>query len=121
MIKFVVMLKKKAGMTRSEFIEYYENHHAKLVKENIPSLREYRRNYVQQESVFISGTDSPTSSAEFDVVSELWFDDMVGYQAMNTAMADPAIGQLLNGDAENLFDGSYTVAFLVDEKISNAA
>jgi hypothetical protein len=49
------MMKRKPGMTMAEFIDYYENHHAKLGETLMPLARRYVRRYVTPEPNPITG------------------------------------------------------------------
>jgi len=120
MIKFVALLKKKDGMSREAFIEYYENHHVPLIQECIPSILEYRRSYVMPEHMFVAGHNVEVAPPPppFDAITELWFSDMGKYQEMYAATADPAVGGRIMHDEENFLDRSQMTMFLVEERIS---
>ena len=119
MIKFVALLKKKEGMSREAFIDYYENHHAPFMSETIPSIFEYRRSYVLAEHMFVAGHNAEVAPPPppFDVITELWFTDMEKYREMHAITADPAVGEKIRRDEENLFDRSWMTMFLVDERV----
>ncbi len=120
MIKFIALLKKKAGMSREAFIEYYENNHVPLIRECIPSISEYRRSYVLSEHMFVAGhnPDVAPPAPPFDVITELWFTDMDKYKEMHAATADPAVGDRIRQDEEKFLDRSQMTMFLVDERTS---
>ena len=90
MIKFVALLKKKEGMSREAFIDYYENHHAPFMSETIPSIFEYRRSYVLAEHMFVAGHNAEVAPPPppFDVITELWFTDMEKYREMHAITAE---------------------------------
>ena len=119
MIKFVALLKKKEGMSREDFISYYENNHAPLMHSLLPQITEYRRNYVLAEHMFVAGHNVPTAPPPppFDVITELWFTDMEKYNEMAAITSDPAIGEKIRRDEENLFDRSQMTMFIVDERV----
>ena len=43
MIKMVFMLKRRPGMSRADFIQYYESHHARLGEKYVPNAVRYVR------------------------------------------------------------------------------
>jgi hypothetical protein len=45
-LKLIADVTAKPGMSRGDFIEYYESNHVPLVKQLLPSIGEYRRSYV---------------------------------------------------------------------------
>lgn len=62
MIKFVVLVKRKEGMSREEFFRYWIEEHAPKAKK-IPGLRKYVISTSEREK------------DEYDGLAELWFDD----------------------------------------------
>lgn len=72
MFKCIALLKKKPGLSRAEFIEYYENRHSVLARKLLPGIRDYRRNFLDPDGAVLS----PGAPAiDFDVVTEMWFAD----------------------------------------------
>lgn len=106
MIKTVLLLRRKPGMTMEEFIDYYENNHAPLCMELYPGLfADYRRSYILPDGMYSAahvGAAAPVP--EFDVISELWFRTQEDYERMQAGFADPQIGPRLRADEMNLFD-----------------
>lgn len=64
MIKRIILLRRKPGMSREEFKDYWVNNHAKTVG-SFPEVKKYTVNY------FTSTDDN----IPFDGVAELWFED----------------------------------------------
>jgi len=80
MIKTVAVAFKGPGMTHEEFIKYWHNEHAALVKKVWPGLRKY----VQNEIIV-----PPGQKREADGIVEMFYDDMAAYkQAMEWVMSD---------------------------------
>ncbi|WP_156112205.1 EthD domain-containing protein, partial [Prescottella defluvii] len=50
MIKAVALLARKPDLSHDEFVAYYENNHAKLIRRLLPQIREYRRNYLDRDT-----------------------------------------------------------------------
>ena len=68
MITVMALLKSRTGMSRDEFIDYYENHHVPLVLSRAPAPSYYTRNYLP---VVADRRDQ----ADFDVVTHMKFAD----------------------------------------------
>lgn len=70
MLKVISLLKRKEGMSREEFYNWALNEHPQLGMK-IPTLKNYRMNAAR--------LDEP--EAEYDAVSEMWFDDAAAFDA----------------------------------------
>ncbi len=70
MLKVISLMKRRDDMSREEFYAWAKNDHYKLGLE-IPTLKQYRMN--------VARLDEP--EAAFDVVSEMWFDDVAAFDA----------------------------------------
>lgn len=113
MFKCIAMLKKKSGLSRDEFIEYYENKHSVLIRSLLPGIADYRRNFVDRNGAFVVPGAPPL---DFDVITELWFADRETYGAFVAKAQEPDIARQIAEDEENLFDRSATRMFVVDER-----
>jgi uncharacterized protein (TIGR02118 family) len=121
MIKMVALFKKKPGMSREDFIEYYETRHVPLILEVLPdTFKDYRRSYILFDQMFfpehMEGT--PPAPPQFDMMTELWMESREKFDEMNAAMSDPAIGDRVAKDEANFLDRSSMVMFLVDERVT---
>jgi uncharacterized protein (TIGR02118 family) len=121
MMKMVALFKKKAGMSREDFIHYYETKHVPLILEVLPdTFKDYRRNYILFDQMFfpdhMEGTPPPPPP--FDMMTELWMESREKFDEMNAAMSDPVIGDRVAKDEANFLDRSSMVMFLVDERVS---
>lgn len=83
MIKLMYILKRKDGMSREEFKDYWLNTHAPMVLK-LPNLRRYVINIA-------------LGNAEFDGVAELWFDSK---EDMDSALKSEQ-GKAVISDAGN--------------------
>lgn len=118
MIKAIALLKCKAGLSRADFIEYYEKRHVPLILELQPQVCGYRRNFIDLAGAFIyPGTTAP----DFDVITELWYADRAAYDAAMAAAETAEIADRIARDEENFLDRSKTRMFLVEEHISPLA
>ena len=53
---------------------------------------------------------------DFDVLTELWFDDQAAFDAAMAAFAEPGNAARIAADEENVFDRSCTMFFLATER-----
>jgi hypothetical protein len=117
-IKLVIFLRKKHGMSEDAFKSYYENTHAVLATKTLPQMVHYRRNYLR---AVISRSDDgevgmrPTGSLPFDVMTEQYFRDRSSFDEAMRILSDSVVGQRVADDEEKLFDRSSIQAFLVEE------
>jgi uncharacterized protein (TIGR02118 family) len=117
MLKAVVLLKRKQGLTPEQFIHHYENNHVPLVRRLLPSIGRYVRNYLSDTSLSAArqagGADSPRPY--FDVITELWFEDRAAYDRFITALNDPDTSRRLQEDEERFLDRTVVQTFSVAE------
>lgn len=79
MIKFTILLRRKPSMTHDEFVSYHRERHAPLFCA-LPAVRDHVRRYVQCHTVAAALPGLPPVT--FDGITELWFDDMAGLEAV---------------------------------------
>jgi len=116
MLKVVVLLKRKPGMSREDFVRYYESRHAVLATELVPGLLEYRRTYVSGDHpAFGAAPDSP----EFDVITTLVFADLAAYEHAFHTLQRPEIARRIAEDEEQLFDRRCIRSYLAEEYVSD--
>ena len=77
MIKMIITLKRREGMSHEEFVRYQRNIHRPLL-ESIPETRHYLRRFVV--SYPVPATDYPNPS--YDSVVEAWFDSREDMHAL---------------------------------------
>lgn len=111
--KTIALLKAKPGVSRTEFIAYYETRHVPLVRELMPGIVDYRRNYVQAEGGF---TFVATPPFDYDSVTEIWFADRAAYDAALIAVSQPEAAARLAADEEHFIDRARTRMFVVEER-----
>lgn len=118
-VKLVLLLRKKPELPFADFQEYYEDHHEPLVIKLLPSIAGYRRNYTIPGGTFVYShiADVPPPP-EFDVMTELWFNNVADYEAMIAGMGRPEIGDLIRNDETKLFQPGTMKLFLVDERVT---
>jgi hypothetical protein len=111
MIKVIALLKAKPGLSRADFIAYYETRHAPLILSLLPEIADYRRNYVDRNGAF----ESAVAATDFDSVTEMRFADRAAYDRFLACAGRPEIAQAIADDEENVFDRAATRMFVVDE------
>ncbi len=108
-VKFVMPLTRKSGMTKEAFRNYYEQHH-KLIGEKY--LKDYVVKYTRRYVNPISGEEVST---DFDVLLEIWYRDSDSFNACMKYLATPVIAAEIAVDEEKLFDRSKKRGYLLDE------
>lgn len=116
MFKTIALLKRKPGLSRADFIDYYENHHSVLIRKLQPKIREYRRNFIDFNDGFISTVDR---ELDFDVITEMWYDDRAAYEESMEVWKDQALSELRVNDEMKFLDMSKIHFFIVDEHASS--
>jgi hypothetical protein len=111
MIKLMLFIRRKEGLTREEFRARYESGRVPLAVRELPHLRRYHRNYVQP----MKGLPKP----DFDVCTEFWFDDWEGSKAASAYARDPVTGRVLAEDEAGFMDRSSMRFVLVEEEIAH--
>jgi hypothetical protein len=114
--KVMALLGKKPGLSKAEFIDHYENRHVPLIKSMFDGIVEYRRSYVDLTGAILSDGVAPP---DFDVVTELWFKDRAGYEAMLAGPGNPEVAKHVADDEEHFLDRSKTRFFVVDERTAH--
>lgn len=71
MIKFTILLRKRADLTHEEFVQYHQTRHAPLFS-SLPEVQQYVRRYVQGHSLPFDLPGLPPPA--YDGTTELWFD-----------------------------------------------
>jgi uncharacterized protein (TIGR02118 family) len=109
MVKMIATLKRKPGMTRKEFSDYWRYHHAPLVQ-SVPEFARYLRKYVQNH---VASDLGPTGSAsEFDGVAELWFDSA---EDLAAAFAGERYLEIVRPDELKFLDFDATIVCVTEE------
>ena len=79
MITFTILLRRSPSMSHDEFVAYHRDRHAPLFCA-LPEVRTHVRRYVQCHTVAAEIPGLPP--ATFDGITELWFDDVAGLEAV---------------------------------------
>jgi uncharacterized protein (TIGR02118 family) len=109
MIKLTMLIRRKQGMTRAQFREYYETRHIPLAEAHTPHLVGYKRNFIVGQ---FAGED------QFDCITEFWFDVEGDYAELRGALFPPEVTALMAEDEANFIDRSKSQLFLIEETAS---
>jgi uncharacterized protein (TIGR02118 family) len=110
MIKALVFLQRRPGLSPKGFRRYWHDVHGPLAA-SMPGVRRYVQNHVNE----LPGILRDGSYAELpcDGVAELWFDSL---DALQAAFASPN-GRACLADNANFVDNERTVLVAVDEVV----
>ncbi len=112
MIKLVMPMKRRPGMTVSEFREYYESRH-RLIGEKY--LRGHATRYVRRYLSPQTDRDGIQRDAEYDVILEIWYPSQSAFEQCASALSTPEAAAEIAADEAKLFDLSKMRSYLVEE------
>lgn len=113
MIKLLVFLKRKQGMSTDDFHEYWSTRHAEIVM-GVPDFMRYIRRYVQSHNIEEGLLDFPGGGHPgFDGMVELWFDDL---KSMKAAFETPGYINTIRPDEPNFLDMDGFRVMVVEER-----
>jgi uncharacterized protein (TIGR02118 family) len=107
-IKLIVAIKRKQGMSPKDFHDHWGTQHATLVKA-CPASQRYIRKYVQCHTL-----DEEYSAGEpaFDGTAELWFESVADKERF---FSDPDYLRQVRPDESQFSDMSRTLFFLTQD------
>lgn len=111
-VTVITLLKRREGMSKADFIAYYEEHHRRI-GESVLAGRATR--YVRR---FLHPLDGTDRDCDADVVMEIDFADEAARDACFAALAEPATAAMIAADEARLFDRSRIRTFAVEERRS---
>ncbi len=100
MLKQVCLLKRRPGMTRQEFIDYYENRHSKIGEPHLGLCRRYVRRYIVPEK---NPMTKEIVEPPYDVVMELWWDSRADFEATMKKFGEGDLFQRILEDEKHIF------------------
>ena len=109
MIKLIVAVKRRVGMTPEAFQTYWKHTHAPKVKAAACSAR-YVKRYVQCHTLLSDYADN--NAPDFDGTAELWFDSIADKEAF---YSDPEYLRDIAPDEPNFADMKTTKFFQTEE------
>jgi EthD domain len=108
-VTVVTLLKRRPGMSKADFIAYYESHH-RMIGEKV--LGGYATRYVRR---FLFPTDCLDQETDADVVMEIDFPDNATRDACFAALCAPDVMAEIVEDEARLFDRGRIRTFSVEE------
>ena len=118
MLKVMLLLKRKPGLTLAEFIERYETIHVPLAEKHARGLLRYERHYLHPSPTDLYG--NAVGEPAYDVLTELWYEDMETFTKLHGAMQrhPERIADII-ADEEKLFDRAASRVAFVEDRISD--
>ena len=116
MIKLVMPMKRRPGMTIPEFREYYETKH-RLIGEKY--LKGYASRYMRRFTNPTVDRDGELRDPEYDVFLEIWYPDQAAMEACARTLATPEAQREIRADEEQLFDMRFMRSYIVEEHVSD--
>jgi len=114
MPKIVILIKKKTGMSREDFVNHYENSHAVIGKRLLGHLwTKYVRNYTRGLMEYQPEDASVDDS--YDAVTEIWLKDEAAMAEMQRIINIPENNKIILEDEEKFQDRLKTRLLIVDE------
>jgi hypothetical protein len=120
MLKVMLLLKRKTGLSLAEFIERYETVHVPLAEKYARGLLRYERHYLHPRPTDLYGNE--VGEPDYDVLTELWYEDEEAFErAQGTLQRHPERIADIIADEEELFDRSRSRLAFVEDRISDLA
>ncbi|MEO0032762.1 MAG: hypothetical protein RIS94_2520 [Pseudomonadota bacterium] len=108
-VTLITLLKRREGMSKADFIAYYESRH-RVIGEKV--LGGYASRYRRRHLHATDGQDEPH---DFDVVLEIEFPDQATMDACFAAMSDESTMREIVEDEERLFDRTKMRSYMVED------
>ncbi|UVO54266.1 EthD domain-containing protein [Sphingomonas sp. SUN039] len=105
--KLLIFMKRRPGMSLTEFRDYYENRHIPLCMTYMRGVECYRRRYLEP------ATDG--AEMDFDVITELGFAEARTRDVVLDTLARDAMPADVIADEMNVFERAKTRAFAITE------
>lgn len=109
MIKLMVLIKRRDGMSMEEFIDYYESNHAPLAARSLPDLHAYKRYFLTPFA-----PDAP--ELPYDVVTEIVFASQEDLDKTLALLGGGPLAEEIQADEAKLFDRDTITFMQVDER-----
>ena len=115
MIKFVMPLHRKPGISTADFRAYYETYHRLLGEKYLAGyVTKYMRRYPEP----LPDRDGNLREPDFDVLLEIWYPDAETQAACGKHLRSPDIAAEIAADEEKLFDRSRMRGYIMTEHVS---
>ncbi len=112
MFRILVLLKRKPGISKEEFIEHFENEHVAIGRKIFTgNAVKYSRKYLYPIEDPRGGTPV---APNYDCVMEAWFEDDEHWQAATKIATSPEIAELAIADSELFIDRGQRAMYSYD-------
>jgi hypothetical protein len=117
MIKQVVFLKRRPGLTMEQFMDYYENQHSQLSKKMgakpaLPNAQRYVRRYITPEKNPLTGE---VIHPGYDCIMEIWWNTREDFEVAMKGLSNPEFLQTRLEDERKLFATNSNPVCTVEE------
>jgi hypothetical protein len=112
MLKVFAYLSKRDDIDNQTFVDHYENKHVPLVLSLTSAPPIYKRNYVLRGDEFTR----EDGTLDFDVITELVFDDRIGFLRWIGDLGVPEIAE----DEERFLNRARTRVHVIDERVEQS-
>jgi hypothetical protein len=103
--KILLFMKRRPGMRFEAFQDYYEDRHAPLCEKYASGISRYVRRFLTPHPNPETGA---TEELQFDVITELWFEDEAIFRATVDYLATSIMPDEVVEDEKRLFDRTKT-------------
>ena len=118
MIKLVMPMKKRPGMSTKEFRTYYESHHRLIGEKYLTGfVTRYFRRFLNP----LPDRSGNMKEPEYDVLLEIWYPDEAAFRACGKKLGQADIAKEIAEDEARLFDLTDMRSYLVEEFESDVA
>lgn len=110
MFKIMITMKRRAGMTMEQFIDYYHNHHLPnvfaILPPSEPGARVHRRNFINRDDPFLAviGDGRADANPPFDAITEIEFDEQADAEKAMRLFFDEQYINRIKQDERNFVD-----------------
>jgi len=112
--KMVILIKKKKGMSREDFIHHYETSHSVIGKRLLGHLwTKYVRNYPL--SLMEYQPEDTSVDDSYDAITEIWIRDEAAVEEMARIINIPENNKLILEDEEKFQERKHTRLLMVEE------
>lgn len=116
MLKYMLLLKRKAGLSLQECIDHYENVHVPLATAYHAGVKRHIRHFLRPSPYPLDGS---VVEAEYDILTELWFDDRQAFDAYRARVQQPEVRQITQADIARFLDPAKMRRALIEEHESD--
>jgi uncharacterized protein (TIGR02118 family) len=120
MLKVILCIQRRPGMTRAEFHAYWKDVHANVVKEVAAALGMRRNVHNRTMTTPLDAAirqSRDASQEDFDGVAESWFDSLDALIAATSTEAGKRAAKRLAEDEARFIDFSRSRVFFVEEAV----